>query len=464
MSNAGIIMHNMSAMNANRMYGIVGGRRMKTSEKLSSGYRINRAADDAAGLSISEGMRRSIRGLRQGERNCQDGISLCQVADGALAEINDMLHRMTELSVQAANGTYSEEQRQYLQGEITQLTAEIDRISKETEFNGLPIFTGEKLNEGEGAMSLIESPSASKGYISEAYEKNGKYYASASLDFSGLNEEKIKKLYGKTFSFECSVGCKEQFSFTFNNSNSSSVDTLANRTPHHYQIGIAGCTTGSDVLNRLYDYVSANHPTYSGSSDLGGIKVSHSNDLIKVSDTKLVVAANGTAYTTKNQAETAFATKYTNSTHSGAVNFAEIAGVESDTIPHYDLWIHSGPEKENGMYLTVLKMNPTVLGINTVDVTSVEKAKQSIDMIAGATELTSKMRSHVGAQQNRLEHTINNVANIAENTDAAESRIRDTDMATEMVKHMNDNILEQVGQAMMAQANKMPEGLLSLLH
>ena len=136
------IAHNLSAMNAQRQFGINTQSKTKSTEKLSSGYKINRAADDAAGLSISEKMRRQIRGLTQGVRNTQDGVSLCQVADGALAEVNDMLHRITELSVKSANGTNSEQDRQYIQEEINQILQEIDRIGDATEFNEIKIFKG----------------------------------------------------------------------------------------------------------------------------------------------------------------------------------------------------------------------------------------------------------------------------------------------------------------------------------
>lgn len=148
-----IVAHNLSAMNAQRQFGINTRSKIKSTEKLSSGYKINRAADDAAGLSISEKMRRQIRGLTQGVENTQDGVSLCQVADGALAEVNDMLHRITELSVKSANGTNSEQDRQYIQEEISQILQEIDRIGDTTTFNEMHIFKGQNTNNNAGVIN-----------------------------------------------------------------------------------------------------------------------------------------------------------------------------------------------------------------------------------------------------------------------------------------------------------------------
>ncbi len=485
MSNMNVLMHNMQAMFSNRQLGITNNRKAKSTEKLSSGYRINRAADDAAGLTISEKMRSQVRGLNQGSKNVQDGISVCQVADGALAEIDEMLHRMTELSIKAANGTNTSQDRGAIQKEINALRGEVDRISKSTEFNTRPLFDGDNIEylerigpsryvssvAGTYNGPLIPSPSAAKGYISEAYEKNGMFYSSASMDFSYINSKSITELYDKTFSFDCSASCNERFSFTFKDADGSNVDTLSSSTPHNYEIGIKGLTSGAEVVKTLYDFVSANHP--SGDSQTGdGIPVSHSNELIKQDDTTLILVGQHSSRN-KEDVETYYQSRYTNATNSGAVNFAEISGeieitidvpvYEQDKSDYQQIWIQAGPVKDDGLYITIDRMNAEILGLNDVDVTTEKKAKGSIETINNALTKVNNMRTQIGADQNRLEHTYKNVTNTAENTDASESRIRDTDMAEEMVKFSKDAILQQAGQSMLAQANQNRQGILSLL-
>lgn len=175
-----VISHNLLAMNSKRQLGITNKSKAKSTDKLSSGYRINRAADDAAGLAISEKMRRQIRGMSQGVENTQDGISLCQVADGALAEVNEMLNRMNKLSIQAANGTNSESDRAAIQEEINDLKVEINRIGRTTEFNNKKVFDSDKENPHVeqptySITKLIKSPATDTGYITEVY-RNGKYF------------------------------------------------------------------------------------------------------------------------------------------------------------------------------------------------------------------------------------------------------------------------------------------------
>ena len=272
-----VVQHNLTAMNSNRMLGLTQGTLSKSTEKLSSGYKINRAADNAAGLAISEKMRRQVRGLTQASTNAQDGISAVQTAEGALNEVHDMLQRMNELAVQAANDTNMSTDRSYIQAELNQLMQEISRVATTTTFNEQCLlngnFTGKKLQVGseKGTEQVI------------------------SISISAMSASKL------------------------------------------------------------------------------GLKA----DTVKVSS------------------------------HSGAQN--------------------------------------------------------AINAIKSAMTKVSKQRSNLGAIQNRLEHTIANLDNVVENTTAAESRIRDTDMAAEMVKYSNRNILQQAGQAMLAQANQSNQGVLSLL-
>ena len=270
-----VVQHNLRAINSNRQLGLTSSAQNKSTEKLSSGYKINRAADDAAGLAISEKMRRQVRGLTQASANAQDGVSCVQTAEGALNEVHDMLQRMNELAVKAANGTNQSEDQDYIQKEVNNLISEIDRVATTTTFNEKMLLDG-------------------------------------------------------TFT---SVGLQ--------------------------------------------------------------------------------------------------------------------VGAESSS--------------DNQISVTIAQMNSTGLSVSSVKVSSVSGAKSTINSVKGAIKALNNQRADLGAIQNRLEHTINNLDNVVENTTAAESRIRDTDMATEMVKYANNNILAQAGQAMLAQSNQANQGVLSLL-
>ncbi len=285
-----VVQHNVTAMNSNRQLGITTDVQAKSSEKLSSGYKINRAADDAAGLAISEKMRRQVRGLTQASANAQDGISIVQTAEGALNEVHDMLQRMNELAVKAANDTLTTQDRSYIQQEIVQLSDEITRTAGSTEFNNQHLLDG-----------------------------------------------------------------------TFTNKN--------------LQVGSE--TDGMNQINIC---------------------------IMKLSATNIGV---------------------------GAVMKSSDNGRTSDA--------------------------------DQMDVMSHINAKSAIEHIKDALVSISKQRSDLGAIQNRLEHTIKNLDNVVENTQAAESQIRDTDMAEEMVRYSNNNILAQAGQSMLAQANQTNQGVLSLL-
>ena len=270
-----VVQHNLRAMNSNRMLGLTASTQAKSTEKLSSGYKINRAADDAAGLAISEKMRRQVRGLTQASANAQDGVSCVQTAEGALNEVHDMLQRMNELAVKAANGTNQSEDQSYIQKEVDQLISEIDRVSNTSTFNEKMLLDGT--------------------------------FTSVSL-----------------------------------------------------QVG----------------------------------------------------------------------------SESAAGNQIEI---------------------------TIASMGSTGLGIDSAAVSTVDDAKDTIGLVKEAIKTLNNQRADLGAIQNRLEHTINNLDNVVENTTAAESRVRDTDMASEMVKYSNNQILAQAGQAMLAQSNQANQGVLSLL-
>lgn len=282
-----VISHNILAMNASRQFNMVENAKKKSTEKLSSGYRINRAADDAAGLAISEKMRKQIRGLDKGASNIQEGISLVQVADGALAEVTGMLQRMNVLSVQAANGTNSQSDRRSIQAEIDQLNKEIDRIGETTSFNGTYIFKdldGETKNREHEVIDLMSCPSAEEGYLREAYKVGSSYHPAGTINFKNINGGNLNYILGSQFTFTCSQSCPEAFEFELVNGPSSATD-LSGKVTHKYKIGIGNCTSAEDIVDTVYDYVRNNLPdTVPQNPASGGpIGVSHSKYDDKIS-------------------------------------------------------------------------------------------------------------------------------------------------------------------------------------
>lgn len=456
-----VIAHNLLAMNANRQAGIVTTRKSKVSEKLASGYRINRAADDAAGLTISENMRSMIRGLNQGSNNIQDGISLVQIADGALSEVHDMLHRMNELSVKSANGTNTQADRDAIQEEVNNLTKEIDRISKTTTFNTLQIFDDAfGLEAGGSVTKYVSSKSADKGYMVESKYMNGYYYTVANLNFSGINKKNLDFLDDKSFSFTCGYGCGEVFEFTMS-TNPSTVDKLTKSgSRYNYTINVAGCTSGAEVADRIYNYVNAN--PYGGvvaDSVPGGAQVAHRQALMK-DGSKLVIVDTSSKKSTAAEAENLYPKSYAPSY--GAVDASALVA------PHYDdlvneFNIQCSNTQNDVETIRTHRMNAQVLGVDSLRVNSQDKARGAIDTILKAVAKVSSQRSELGAYQNRLETSYSSNQNKAENSQAAESRIRDTDMADAMVDYSKESILLQMGQAMIAQANMSTQGVLSLL-
>lgn len=461
------IAHNMASMNANRQYGITNKKRAVSTEKLSSGYRINRAADDAAGLTISEKMRGQIRGLDRGSNNVQDGISLLQVADGALNEVQNMLHRITELSIQAANDTNTFEDREAIQAEIAQLTQEIDKIGKTTEFNTMPIFDDMFGNNPTGSVTeLVSSPSAESGFLSEAIQVGSVWCSAGSVDFTNINSNNINKLNNQGFSFNCSENCDEVFEFKFKTDGDgtlSSASNLVGKTCHKYVVDISDCNDGKDIVNKIYDYVSANPPTgnFPSSSNLlpGCLSVSHSNAMIKSADgNKLIIYANSSSSATENAAKH----KYPNGNpKSGAIDCSELTSLYDEILNEIN--IQAGANSEESILIHTTRMNSQLLGLSKLKVDSYQNAQKTLVAAQKANERVSKQRAELGADQNRLEHAFAVNGNTGENLTASESKIRDTDMAKEIVELSKESILSNVGEAMLAQANKSTEFILNLL-
>ena len=408
-----VVQHNLTAMNSNRMLGVTTSTQAKSTEKLSSGYKINRAADDAAGLSISEKMRKQIRGLTQASSNAQDGISAVQTAEGALNEVQDMLQRMNELAVKAANGTNSEDDRNYIQDEVNQLIKEIDRVSTTTKFNETYLLKGDD-------TATFTKPTATTVTFADG-DANGTK-AKITLDLSDAK----------------ATSGKSDITFSFAGKNYS-----VRAEENDDKVAIAKKLAQAIKADPIEDEAAGKF-TVTDNAD-GTIDIEAASDKAVKSD-----KISATAFSVKS---------------SGVLTLNLHVGADSTS--------------DNQISVDIKQMSATVLGLKTGNSTTGDatgdldtllvngkddkNARAAIDTIASALQEVSKQRSALGAAQNRLEHTISNLDNVVENTTSAESSIRDTDMATEMVKYSNNNILAQAGQAMLAQANQSNQGVLSLL-
>ena len=402
-----VVQHNMTAANANRQLGITTSAQAKSSEKLSSGYRINRAGDDAAGLKISEKMRSQIRGLDKASSNAQDGISLIQTAEGALNESHSILQRMNELAVQGANDTNESIDRDAINEELSALTSELVRIASTTQFN---------------KQNLLDGSFTSKNLQVGA---NSDQKISISIDAMNSNALGLHNIAGSTSQSQTG---KKVTGFTFGK----------------YSVEVNSTDAFSDqklsAIAGLKDAVSqaASAKGYMMQIDLDG---------------------KGSAYYIGTQ----LSTDGTNIRYSTAS-----AAMEAD-LSVMKAAISDGITDHGATYAkteNVIAKQTTVGQATTLTDPSVKdyaSANATIDAVQKAINQVSSQRSALGALQNRLEHTVSNLDNVSENTSSAESRIRDTDMASEMVTYSKNNILAQAGQSMLAQANQSTQGVLSLL-
>ena len=460
-----VVQHNLQAMNANRMLGITQNAQSKSSEKLSSGYQINRAADDAAGLAISEKMRKQINGLDRASTNAQDGVSAVQTAEGALTEVHSMLQRMNELAVQASNGTNSKEDRDAIQAEIDQLSTEIDRVAETTKFNETYLLKGNNatktvnvnahdaglkgtLVQGAGStatftakVTIGESVSIA-GADYRVFEDGTNDLATVQDDVKALGSGKVT-IDGTTYTWSDDA-LNANGGFVDSNGNEYSADTLSDLVGDGSSVTIAGQDTvnvvkaDADDAVDVDDVIAKMNAALADASSIGG------TTLATVTDPTNKTATDG-VYTLE--------FKITKAT----------VDVQKDLT--FSLHVGADADMTNKINVNVSAMDSANLGIkglNVADNTGTA-ATYAIDAIADAINKVSEQRSALGAVQNRLEHTIDNLDNVVENTTAAESRIRDTDMAEEMVEFSKNNILAQAGQSMLAQANTATQGVLSLL-
>ena len=407
-----VVQHNMQAANANRMLNVTTGAQSKSTEKLSSGYKINRAADDAAGLSISEKMRKQIKGLDRASTNAQDGVSAVQTAEGALTEVHSMLQRMNELATQSANGTNSTTDRKAIQDEVDQLTKEIDRVSATTKFNETYLLKGDTKTADKA--SFMKS-----GY---AIADNTTLYVEGDAGKTPLDQNTLKAALDagkKVYKYKKdAVGGK---------------DTLAVKD------------TDYAYVTKLYD------ETGKALSAEDALKA-----VAKKADTKFYANDKG-------KAAGGFEVKNATSIYDEATNKGYIQQFDVNGKLSFNLHVGADSSTDNKISVDIDSMSAAGIGVKGLKVDTEEDATGAIDRISDAIQKVSSQRSSLGAVQNRLEHTINNLDNVVENTTSAESRIRDTDMAKEMVNYSKNNILAQAGQSMLAQANQSNQGVLSLL-
>lgn len=397
------IQHNIAALNSYRNLTGNNNAVSKNLEKLSSGYRINRAGDDAAGLAISEKMRAQITGLNTAQKNAQDGVSLVQTAEGALTEVHSMLNRMVELADQSANGTYDNAvDRANLQKEIASLKDEIDRIADSTNFNGINLLDGSLSTKTTTTLAGTEAGTK----------------AGVDLKFTFAEQFKGKEI---NVALEHKASAKDKIEATVGAD--GKITLKMDATVAHSASAIKEALANADITN-----VAA-------------------EDKAKMSSllASATVTGAGTTGTT------------------GGDGFVATATTTPPKGKSLTLQIGDTSADFNQMAVSVGDMHGEALGIADIDISTQVGAQTAVDKIKSAINSVSSTRGDLGAIQNRLEHTINNLSVTAENMTAAESRIRDVDMANEMMAYTKNNILVQSSQAMLAQANQLPQGVLQLL-
>ncbi len=544
-----VVQHNLNAVNANNKMNMNVSGTKKATEKLSSGYQINRAGDNAAGLAISEKMRSQIRGLSQATKNANDGISLIQTAEGGLNETHSILQRMRELAVQSANGTYQDDtDREAIQLEVDALKSEIDRISSSTEYNGMKLLDG-SLDKGtsstefgprygqllsnklgtktiadDGNISLegstitssiagvtISLKDAASGAGGENAEwddagttltlnlKVGQSYTQADIDklIAGATQAKGGTQTGAipdvSFSLKSGVFTfsKEEDYATATGVRAGTADidikgllmtggTVANDkyadqikfTANNYGADTRKITLKTDVAAGK-EWVETTKQGNEGTGIKDGEFTLHLSTGVEytASDIESLLKKSGLDYTVELSDADApdgdkvlFAQKASATVEAQMANGAGL-GADKMTGTGSGLTFQIGANgvEDQRVTLSVADMSSTAIGVANADVSTQDAANKAIDMVDGAVKTVSMQRASLGALQNRLEYTVNNLTTTNENLTAAESQIRDTDMATEMINYTKFNILQQASQAMLAQANQAPQAVLQLL-
>lgn len=486
------IQHNIMAMNAYRNYNNNTSALSKNLEKLSSGYKINRAGDDAAGLAISEKMRAQITGLKAASKNVKDGVSLVKTAEGALQEVHDMLNRMDSLATQSANGTYDNEvDRLNLQKEVTALKDEIDRIADSSNFNGKKLLDGSlgegkidvtaatingaaatpKTNAATGAESTFKVDTATKAgdpYTMkvEYLDASGKShtvevkYTGNATDAKSNAAEMYKGLSANgelSGAFDIKDNADGTFTFTSKVTGEKGAKLISVATgdkPLATDVKVKAGTnetveaTAADILKG--DSLTLNGKTYKF--------VANAEEAAKTEGATAVLVGADAAASAANLNKALAGSGVEVALNAGKLTFT----AAKDGSP-LKLQIGDTADEFNQLSVSVGDMHAESLGIGDLSIASQEGAAKAIDKIKAAINTVSSTRGDLGAIQNRLEHTQNNLSVMTENIQDAESTIRDTDVADEMMAYTKNNILVQSAQAMLAQANQVPQGVLQLL-
>ncbi len=496
-----VVQHNIMALNAYNKLSANNSTVSKNLEKLSSGYRINRAGDDAAGLAISEKMRAQITGLERSSDNAQDGISLVQTAEGALTEVHSMLNRMVELATQSANGTYDNStDRANLQNELDALKSEVDRISSETNFNGIKLLDGSM----GGGTSGVEITNGGNDYVLQAPEGVTIKFAlgaatggtkNVSAAWSGttvtltvdadatVSDETLAKVLqdasgapdsakgtkitlkgggsatGTASTVDATGATAAEAKYATHKGDTAVKNTDDKSTNVTFESTVAGnrttaVTVATDTANTAEGAVA--------SSDGTGIALELSSDkTYTAADINSMLAKAGADMTVKFDGELTGANIKGGQTAGTAGVYTLSGGAGLANGGGLNLQI--GDTASQRISVKVNNMSSSSLGLDAVNIGSENSAVNSIQTIKDAINTVSSTRSDLGAIQNRLEYTVNNLATTTENLTSAESRIRDTDMAKEMMAYTKNNVLSQAAQAMLAQANQQPQSVLQLL-
>ncbi|WP_214796934.1 flagellin [Exiguobacterium sp. s5] len=451
-----IINNNMNAMGAHRNMAFNTAQTGKAMEKLSSGLRINRAGDDAAGLAISEKMRGQIRGLDMASKNAQDGISLIQTAEGALNETHSILQRMRELSVQSSNDTNTDADRTEMQKEINQLTQEIDRIGENTEFNT------KKLLNGSAGVDITASNTTVKNVTGTADTKAGV------INLTAANTTLASKA---SHTDATSTGLADA---------TTAIGAASTLEINGTTFSFAATDTVQDVLDVINEKATATGVNAEWASGTGfsfeSVAEGSSAKIEFGTGTGTFAGTTATNNSTGTDAVvdlTELGGSYNATGNKVTVTSGDRKGLEFTLTADADvsitvnsnnaLKLQIGANAGQDISVSINDMRASSLGVANVDVTNQGSASAAVTTINNAIETVSAERSKMGATQNRLEHTINNLNVGAENLQAAESRIRDVDMAKEMMNFTKNNILNQAAQAMMAQSKSQPEAVLQLL-
>ena len=494
-----VVRSNIMALNANRQLGMNNSQVSKSLEKLSSGYKINRAGDDASGLAISEKMKAQIKGLETASTNSQDGISLVQTAEGALTEVHDMLNRMVELAGKAANGTIdSETDRAALQDEMNSLLDEIDRIAESTDFNGIKLLNGDlatntvklgniKLGAGNASTTVaataatttqtIAAGTAAPAKLTVEYtDANGKLQ-SVTVDYTGTAAADTNAT-----AMRDALKANSELSALFDIGGTGADITFTAKTAGEGGVKVTNITF-TDAQKDAVGKLAFKDGTDAYEKVTGGAKGIKAGDKVTVNGTVYEFVANAGDKVTTEGAVAVLVGADNNASAANLNKALESEGITVSVDNAQDLLfkpmsngkgltlqIGATGDAYNKVTINVGNMSSKGLGIDNlrnIGIMSQDAASAALDQIKNgadsAINTVSSVRAELGAMQNRLEHTINNLDVAAENMQSANSQIRDTDMAKEMMEYTKKNVLTQAAQAMLAQANQQPQSILQLL-